>query len=123
MKTKRFKCIKETIGFEVGKVYETDEDRTIPLNARSVNGVGAIWIDPTKYPEFFQEVDGRWKPEKGEEYWCIEVVNGREISWYIWEDDDTDNINWRIHNCFKTEKEAKHAVKKIKELLKNLKDL
>lgn len=52
-----------------------------------------------------------WKPEHGEEYWC--VSNGGEVCWLDWCNDVYCNWNYLTDNCFKTKEEAEEYKKQI----------
>ena len=60
----------------------------------------------------------RWKPEKGEEYYWINIDGEILHSCWnkIWGGEETYNFG----NIFRTEKEAEEARDKIKELLNKL---
>lgn len=55
---------------------------------------------------------GRWKPEKYDEYWCIEG-SGR-VANNIYQNGDYNTGCYKIHNCFKTKEEAQARTDKIK---------
>lgn len=60
----------------------------------------------------------RWKPGKGEVYYCI-FANGN-IDRAVWKDFSSEKGLFEHGNCFKTEAEAKAAEKKLKALLLSL---
>lgn len=52
-----------------------------------------------------------WKPKEKEKYFVI--TEDADIDSYAWCDDRNDNASFALGNCFKTEKEAKEAIKKL----------
>lgn len=57
-----------------------------------------------------------WKPKKGEMYWYYSsLIHFGVINSYVWNDDLTDLLFWKVGNCFKTEKEAATKGKEIME--------
>lgn len=52
-----------------------------------------------------------WKPECNKKYW---VINGFRVVDSSWNNDNVDYGCYEIGNCFKTEKEAKFALEKLK---------
>lgn len=59
----------------------------------------------------------RWKPKNGQKYYYAALDTEPYISWHTWRDDDVDDTHYQLHNCFKTEEEAKVLVEKIKKVL------
>ena len=58
-----------------------------------------------------EEVVGRWKPENGERYWYVDSYWGE--SFHIWSGDSIDKWNYKMGNCFQTEKEAESYKERI----------
>ena len=57
-----------------------------------------------------------WKPKKGETYWYYpNPIYFGVINSYVWNDDLTDLLFWKVGNCFKTEEEAATKGKEIME--------
>lgn len=52
-----------------------------------------------------------WKPECNKNYW---IINGSRVVISSWDNDNVDYRRYEIGNCFKTEKEAKFALEKLK---------
>ena len=52
-----------------------------------------------------------WKPECDKNYW---IINGFRVVNSSWHNDNVDYRRYEIGNCFKTEKEAKFALEKLK---------
>lgn len=52
-----------------------------------------------------------WKPECNKNYW---IINGSRVVNSSWDNDNVDYRRYEIGNCFKTEKEAKFALEKLK---------
>ena len=50
-----------------------------------------------------------WKPADREDYYTVKLSGT-----YIWVDDDIDDFNYSIGNCFKTKEEAEFALKRLK---------
>ena len=60
-----------------------------------------------------------WKPKKGETYWYYpNPIYFGVINSYVWNDDLTDLLFWKVGNCFKTEEEAATKGKEIMEQIK-----
>ena len=60
-----------------------------------------------------------WKPKKGETYWYYpNPIYFGVINSYVWNDDLTDLLFWKVGNCFKTEEEAATKGKEIMEKIK-----
>ena len=57
----------------------------------------------------------RWKPEKGEEYWFIDLIG--DLVRHFWNDRFSENFMWTNGNCFKTREQAEQAREKMKEVL------
>lgn len=62
----------------------------------------------------------RWKPERGEEYYVVNLGYQSSVGSHFWTNDAIDNANYNAYNCFQTEEQAKSAAEKVKELLKSL---
>ena len=60
----------------------------------------------------------RFKPGKGERYWCVSGAG--EVNYVYWNSDGFDREYYKHGNCFKTEKKAQFAAKKVKALLLSL---
>lgn len=58
------------------------------------------------------EEKGPWKPKNGERYCCISGSGQERTS--PWGDDSVDNGRWDIGNVFRTEAEAKRALRRLK---------
>ena len=57
-----------------------------------------------------------WKPKKGETYWYYpNPIYFGVINSYVWNDDLTDLLFWKVGNCFRTEEEAEAKGKEIME--------
>ena len=57
-----------------------------------------------------------WKPKKGETYWYYpNPIYFGVINSYVWNDDLTDLLFWKVGNCFKTREEAEDKGKEIME--------
>lgn len=52
-----------------------------------------------------------WKPECDKNYW---IINGFRVVNSSWDNDNVDYRRYEIGNCFKTGKEAKFALEKLK---------
>jgi len=67
------------------------------------------------HPDWFEEVDERWKPQKGELYYFIgsnlEVMGTGFYS-------AVDQEYYAIGNCFRLIEEAEEKAKQIREILK-----
>lgn len=74
--------------------------------------------DIKDFSSWFEEVDGRWKPKKGEMMWLIKNTGG--IGRLEYEDDGLDKKLLKYGNCFRTEEEALKAKEKIAEVLKQI---
>lgn len=60
-----------------------------------------------------------WKPKKGETYWYYSsLIHFGVINSYVWNDDLTDLLFWKVGNCFKTDEEAETKGKEIMEQIK-----
>ena len=64
-------------------------------------------------------VPKEWKPKKGETYWYYpNPIYFGVINSYVWNDDLTDLLFWKVGNCFKTEEEAATKGKEIMEQIR-----
>ena len=64
----------------------------------------------------YKVVSKPWKPKKGETYWYYSgLIHFGVINSYVWNDDLTDLLFWKVGNCFKTEEEAETKGKEIME--------
>ena len=64
----------------------------------------------------YKVVSKPWKPKKGETYWYYpNPIYFGVINSYVWNDDLTDLLFWKVGNCFKTEEEAETKGKEIME--------
>ena len=64
----------------------------------------------------YKVVTKQWKPKKGETYWYYpNPIYFGVINSYVWNDDLTDLLFWKVGNCFKTEEEAEDKGKEIME--------
>lgn len=76
---------------------------------------GKIWNKETLQWEKY-----RWKPERGEEYYMVDLEHQSSVGSHLWNNDTIDNANYNAYNCFQTREQAKKAAEKVKELLKSL---
>lgn len=74
---------------------------------------GKIWNKETLQWEKYE-----WEPQRGEKYYYIDTLG--EVSWTIYNTFAFDPSRIKFGNCFPTEKQAKSAAEKVKELLKSL---
>jgi hypothetical protein len=58
-------------------------------------------------PDTMQIEKLRWKPKNGQTYYYAALATEPYISWHTWRDDDVDDTHYQLHNCFKTEEEAR----------------
>ena len=72
---------------------------------------GWLWNAEKKCVEL-----NRWRAKKGEEYYTINSV--MEISQLIERGDSCDNGLWNALNCFRTQKQATEAARRIREALR-----
>ena len=67
----------------------------------------------------YKVVSKPWKPKKGETYcYYSSLIHFGVINSYVWNDDLTDLLFWKVGNCFKTEEEAATKGKEIMEQIK-----
>lgn len=76
------------------------------------------YLEPKDLPEWFEKVDGRWKPSIKQKYWVVDSVG--DVGWNEWANDKVDNEHYDHGNCREHKSEAKEAAKKIKKLLLSL---
>ena len=74
---------------------------------------GKIWNKETLQWEKY-----KWEPKRGEKYYYIDALG--EVLWTIYNTFALDSDRIKFGNCFPTEKQAKSAAEKVKELLKSL---
>ncbi len=79
-----------------------------------------IWIDEIlNFSKWFKEI--KWKPQKDEIFFYITSSLGLSkfiVGHQIWIDHQSDRDYYDNNNCFRTLKEAKEKLDKIKEILK-----
>lgn len=66
-----------------------------------------IWEEPT-----------RWKPELHEV--CFHVYGNGEINQFVWENDDLDDLYFKIGNVFRTREQAQTYAEECKKLAMKL---
>ncbi len=110
---KKYKLKKDLPYAKAGDVFEVN--RIGNVSVPDDNGFSVY--TPKELPDFFEEVDGRWKPEVDEEYWFL--TPSGDVDVYLWRNDKIDHGFYKFGNCFKTEKQAKAAAKGVKEYLLN----
>lgn len=76
---------------------------------------GKIWNKETLQWEKY-----RWKPALGDTYYYVDLEFSDSVGSHRYDDDKLDQCNYKHCNCFRTEKQAKEAAEKVKELLKSL---
>ena len=65
------------------------------------------------------ETEEPWKPEGGEKYFFLAVLEGEIcVNWHKWKGDKIDISLHRQHNIFHTEEEAKSAIPRVIDSLK-----
>lgn len=64
-----------------------------------------------------QLVDWKWKPKEDEDYWAVILDTTIIKLVFTWLGSVTDEIRYKLGNCFRTREEAEAMVEKIKELL------
>lgn len=65
-----------------------------------------------------QLVDWRWKPKKEEDYWAVILDTTIIKLVFTWLGSVTDEIRYKLGNCFRTREEAEAAVERVKKALK-----
>ena len=81
-----------------------------------------ITISDESYNAMFPK--GRWKPEIGETYNCVEADG--ELDIITWVNDNIDNHYYNTRNVFKTVREAEKRIKEIEkkyEILNRIEEL
>lgn len=79
-------------------------------------------LDPERLPDWFEEVDDRWEPELGDRYYYIDEV-GSICGGKSYEGWFSDRARLTFGNCFPTREKAGEARDRIKELLKELREV
>ena len=65
-----------------------------------------------------QVVDWRWKPKKEEDYWAV-ILDTTIIKLdFTWLGSVTDEIRYKLGNCFRTREEAEAAAERVRKALK-----
>lgn len=105
----KYKVLKAWQGVEVGEVVdlETGLLGKLPLLVELMVAAG-----------FIEEVDERWKPKKGDEYFYVDKDG--QVGEYHWVGFWFDNILFDFGNCFRTREEAEAAAERVKEALKKV---
>lgn len=62
--------------------------------------------------ELKKETSKRWKPEKNEKFWLVDI-SGR-INWYYYTEHDVDEWSYSQRNMFRTKKEANQHLAYLK---------
>jgi len=70
------------------------------------------------HPTWFEEIDSRWKPKNGENFFYVSDVASIYSS--TWSGDWEDVRRYDMGNIFRSKKEAEQARDKVKELLLSL---
>lgn len=101
-------------GTEWEKFYKDvdGEYRMNPVGMRNAT----YSFPPATFSDWFEEVDERWKPRTGEEFFFAAEEGGTNC--LKWENYSIDEDLYKIGNCFKTKTEAEQAAEQIKALLK-----
>lgn len=89
-------------------VFIDEEDAEYPV----------LWADDIVQGDW-EIVKEPWKPKKGETYFFITATGIRRETW---EGVPSEHRMYANHFVFKTKSEAKEASKKVKQLLKELKE-
>lgn len=87
--------------------------------------IGEVLYVPDEYvqdkPEWFEEVeeeDYRWKPDMGEDYFYINFGAKRGIDVSSWDGHPFDRAMFDNYFMFRTEEQAREAMRRIKPMLK-----
>ncbi len=72
---------------KAGEVFEVNKDGKLFFEK-----TGYYWLhyNPKQYPEWFQEVDGRWKPLIGSDYFIIDYTKKDCVGVRKWVGDSID---------------------------------
>ncbi len=118
MKTKKYKLLKDLPYAKAGKVFEVPEGEISVVITSAIDHNG-YYLDPTDLSEWFEEVDGRWKPEIDDgKYWALD--SEMDVEFCYWGAEEMHSKSYNAGNCFRTEKQAKSAAKKVKKILLSL---
>ncbi len=114
---KQYRLLKDMPGFKAGFVFNldlNDGDLGFTYDDKG-NRFGILRNRMDSFPEWFEPVDARWKPEYSEHYWHVAVTGRVEVT--TWEDRGFDEKLYSGGNCFKTEEQAQEAAKRVKATL------
>ncbi len=104
----KYRLLKDLVGLYTGAIFERGPDGLF----------GTIECNRNANPQNVAPVDKRWKPENRETYYLIYMDNtGGEIGSSRWSDNSVHKDRWLRSNCFRTDKQAEEAAKRIKQTL------
>ncbi len=113
---KKYRTTKEHPYLREGLEFEDWE--IVPCGRIHDDWTDSVDILAKNHPTWFEEIDSRWKPKYGEEYFTIDS-NGNIFS-TDWINMLIDKRRWEFGNCFKIYEEAEQARDKVCSLLLNL---
>lgn len=122
MKTYRLK--KDSLIFKAGELFELRPGRGSDESVLFKCGTDiALALDGeattlqeliSKDSEWFEEIEGAWRPKPGEEYWQINDSGFVSDLGLEWSNHGYDQRNLAIGNCFPTKEAAEKAVEWLK---------
>jgi len=115
----KYKLKRDLPWAKAGNLWKIHEERERDTTYMMEEPTGLTLAFPSAtFPDWFEEVDERWKPKPLETYWMVTTWTG-DIAEHTWGEDDLSD-KWLMHamNVFRTEELAQRAAEQIKALLK-----
>lgn len=113
---RRYKLLKDLPTFKAGEKFHINQNGSLVADESKVVAYAYSTLDkfPNILGDWFEEIpeDEPWVPVEGKEYWYVctfGVFNKTR-----WDGGTVDFGALKLGNCFKTEEEAKRAIKWLK---------
>lgn len=89
--------------------------------SNSYSGGTSVFVNELElHPTWFEEIDSRWKPRRGEKYYRIAISGTTGIGEPTWHERQEDYKRWEMGNVFRTKELAEQARDKVRSLLLSL---
>ena len=121
---KKYRLLRDLPGIKAGRVFMasrqmvgSDNEKIVYIPESELFCLPMFHAAAVEdYPDYFEEIVERWKPEEGDTYWSLNAAD-LEVVDFLWRDSSADNIVYAFGLVLRSQAQAKEAAKRIKKTL------